>query len=172
MAFDLNRPDNFVCQTLRLPAFLGLLLASLLAQPLAAQSVSDVVLNVYKSESCGCCVGWVQHMEQHRYQTNTFHPEDLNAVKAELGIKPEWASCHTAVTADGYLFEGHIPEKFISAFLANPPANALGLTVPGMPIGGPGMEMGDRFTPYDILIMYKNGSSSVYASIKSAAEQY
>ena len=143
----------------------------LLAPSLAAQSIDDVVLNVYKSETCGCCVGWIDHMAENDYHSNVFHPDDLNGVKAELGIRPEWASCHTAVTEDGYLFEGHIPARFITAFLENPPANALGLTVPGMPIGGPGMEMGDRFTPYDILVMYKDGSSSVYASIKSAADQ-
>jgi len=136
-----------------------------------AQSIDDIVLNVYKDESCGCCVGWINHMEAHEYHANVFHPADLNGVKEELGIKPEWASCHTAVTENNYLFEGHIPVKFIDQFLANPPADALGLTVPGMPIGGPGMEMGDRFTPYQILLMKKDGTAEVYATINSAADQ-
>jgi len=146
-------------------------MAALLSPMLNAQSIDDVVLNVYKSETCGCCVGWIEHMEANGYHGNVFHPTDLDGVKEELGIKPEWASCHTAVTKEGYLFEGHIPSKFIDQFLANPPANALGLTVPGMPIGGPGMEMGNRFTPYDILLMKSDGTSSVFASIKSALDQ-
>lgn len=140
--------------------------------PLAgAQSIDDVTLNVYKSETCGCCEGWIDHMTDNGYHSNIFHPSDLNGVKAELGLKPEWQSCHTAVTENGFLFEGHIPEKFIAQFLANPPAGALGLAVPGMPIGGPGMEMGNRFTPYDILLINKDGSSEVFASIASADEQ-
>ncbi len=147
------------------------LVVSLLAPAISAQSIDDVVLNVYKSETCGCCVGWIEHMNGNGYQSNIFHPNDLDGVKQELGIKPEWASCHTAVSKEGFLFEGHIPAKFIDQFLANPPQGAIGLTVPGMPIGGPGMEMGNRFTPYDILVMNKDGSSTVYASIKSAAEQ-
>ena len=141
--------------------------------PLAsAQSIDDVTLNVYKSETCGCCEGWIDHMTAHGYESTIFHPADLNAVKAELGLKPEWQSCHTAVTEEGYLFEGHIPEKFVAQFLANPPADALGLAVPGMPIGGPGMEMGDRFTPYDILLIFKDGRSQVFAKIESADQQH
>ncbi|MDE0733464.1 MAG: DUF411 domain-containing protein [Gammaproteobacteria bacterium] len=137
----------------------------------AAQSLDDIALNVYKEETCGCCVGWIEHMKEHSFESTIFHPKNLNSVKAELGIKTEWQSCHTAVTEEGFLFEGHIPAKFIVAFLAEPPANALGLAVPGMPIGGPGMEMGDRFTPYDILLMKKDGSSEIFASIKSKADQ-
>ncbi len=137
----------------------------------AAQSLDGIALNVYKEETCGCCVGWIEHMKEHSFESSIFHPKNLNSVKAELGIKTEWQSCHTAVTKEGFLFEGHIPAKFITAFLAEPPANSLGLAVPGMPIGGPGMEMGDRFTPYDILLMMKDGSSEIFASIKSKADQ-
>ncbi|MFN3164704.1 MAG: DUF411 domain-containing protein [Pseudohongiellaceae bacterium] len=147
------------------------LVAWLIAPLSSAQSIEDITLNVYKSETCGCCQGWIDHMTDHGYESKVFHPSDLNAVKAELGLKPEWQSCHTAVSRDGYLFEGHIPEKFIARFLASPPSGALGLAVPGMPIGGPGMEMGNRFTPYDILLIKKDGSSEVYASIANAAEQ-
>lgn len=147
-------------------------LAWLIAPQVPAQSIDDVTLDVYKSETCGCCVGWIEHMQSHGFEANVLHPDNLNAVKAELGLKPEWTSCHTAVTEAGYLFEGHIPQKFIARFLAAPPDGALGLAVPGMPIGGPGMEMGERFTPYDILLINKDGSSSVFASIKNAAEQH
>lgn len=147
------------------------LLAWAIAPLLSAQSIEDVTLNVYKEETCGCCVGWIDHMDERGYASTIFHPRDLNGVKEELGIKPEWQSCHTAVTEAGFLFEGHIPEKFIAQFLAAPPAGALGLAVPGMPIGGPGMEIGDQFTPYDVLLINKDGTSSVFASVKSKADQ-
>ena len=136
------------------------------------QSLDDIVLNVYKEVTCGCCVGWIQHMDERGYSSNVFHPTDIQAVKDEFGLKPEWRSCHTAVTKEGYIFEGHIPEKFIAQFLVAPPQGALGLAVPGMPIGGPGMEIGNRFTPYDILLIKKDGSHEVFASIDSADKQH
>ena len=137
----------------------------------AAQSIDDITLNVYKEVTCACCVGWIEHMDEHGYQSTIFHPVNINRVKLDLGLRPQYHSCHTAVTASGYIFEGHIPEKYIDMFLADPPENALGLAVPGMPIGGPGMEIGDRFTPYKILLLHKDGSSEVFAEINSKADQ-
>lgn len=140
--------------------------------PVQAQSIDDITLNVYKEETCGCCVGWIAHVDERGFDSTVFHPEDINAVKEELGILPKWQSCHTAVSKDGYVFEGHIPAKYISQFLASPPANALGLAAPGMPMGSPGMEIGDRFDSYDVILMKKDGSSEVYATVKTQAEQY
>lgn len=136
-----------------------------------AQSIDDITLNVYKEVTCACCVGWIEHMEGHGYESTVFHPANMNRVKLDLGLRPQYHSCHTAVTASGYVFEGHIPEKYINMFLADPPENALGLAVPGMPIGGPGMEIGDRFTPYEILLLHKDGSARVFAEINSKADQ-
>lgn len=141
------------------------------AGPALSQSLADVTLNVFKDENCGCCVGWIDHMQESGFASKINHPRDLNGVKEELGVLPKWQSCHTAVTQGGYVFEGHIPAKYIEQFLANPPAGALGLAVPGMPLGSPGMEMGERFTPYDIILMNKDGSSSVFAHVPSAAAQ-
>ena len=92
--------------------------------------------------------------------------QNLQKVKDQFSIKPKYQSCHTAVSKDGYIFEGHIPSKFIKQFLANPEADAIGLTVPGMPLGSPGMEVEGRFTPYDVLVLYKDGSSKVYAEVR------
>lgn len=80
--------------------------------------------------------------------------------------KREFQSCHTTVSSNDYVFEGHIPAKFIEKFLSENHPNAIGLTVPGMPLGSPGMEFDNRFMPYDILIMYSDGSSKVYAEIR------
>ena len=137
-----------------------------------AQSIDDITLNVYKEETCGCCVGWIAHMDEHGINSTVFHPTNIYTVKEELGVLPKWQSCHTAVSKEGYLFEGHIPAKYISQFLASPPANALGLAVPGMPMGSPGMEIGNRFNSYDVILMKKDGTSEVYATVKTRTEQY
>ena len=136
------------------------------------QSIEDVVLNVYKEPTCGCCNGWIEHMNDNGYSTAFHHPTNIQELKDEFGLKNGWRSCHTAVHKDGFYFEGHIPENFIAQFLSAPPEGAMGLAVPGMPIGGPGMEMGNRFTPYDILLINKDGSHSIFASIKKASEQH
>ncbi len=129
-------------------------------------------LDVYKTESCGCCGGWVTHMEDNNFATRVHHPEDLNQIKTELGIDTKWQSCHTAVSEQGYVFEGHIPSNVISDFLASPPENALGLAVPGMPVGSPGMEVEERFSPYDVLLLKKDGSVETYRHIATREEQY
>lgn len=150
--------------------FIGLILLVAAGSALS-QSLADATLDVFKDENCGCCVGWVDHMQEAGFASKINHPRDLNGVKEELGVLPKWQSCHTAVTKGGYVFEGHIPAKYIEQFLASPPEGALGLAVPGMPLGSPGMEMGGRFTPYDIVLMNKDGSSSVFAHVPSAAAQ-
>lgn len=137
-----------------------------------AQSIDDITLNVYKEETCGCCVGWIAHVDERGFESTVFHPTNINAVKEELGVLPKWQSCHTAVSKEGYVFEGHVPAKFISQFLASPPANALGLAAPGMPMGSPGMEIGNSFNSYDVILMMKDGTSAVYATVKTQAEQY
>ena len=73
----------------------------------------------------------------------------------KLKIEPQFRSCHTAVSSDGYLFEGHIPSRFVRQFLKENNLNAIGLSVPGMPLGSPGMEVEGRFTPYDVLIHFR-----------------
>lgn len=148
------------------------------ASPMAAQSegidsaTEQVVLDVYKSPTCGCCGKWIDHMEQQNFATTTHHPADLAAEKQRLGVAARYQSCHTAVSPDGYVFEGHIPAKLVQQFLEEKPAGAIGLAVPGMPVGSPGMEVDDRFSPYQVLLLKEDGSSEVYASVDTAAEQY
>lgn len=129
------------------------------------------LLTVYKSPTCGCCEKWVSHMEEAGFSAVTRHPDDLNAVKRQLGIKPGMHSCHTAVSDAGYVFEGHIPARYVQKFLDNPPPDALGLSVPAMPVGSPGMEVGDRFMPYQVLLLKQDGSTEVYAAVDRAEQQ-
>lgn len=133
---------------------------------------STQFLDVYKSPTCGCCQEWIDHMEAQGFRTDIHHPAALNEVKAKYQIAPQYQSCHTAVSPTGYVFEGHIPAKIIERFLTEKPADAIGLAVPGMPMGSPGMEMGNRFTPYDVLLLKTDGSTQVYARINAASEQY
>ena len=135
-------------------------------------SSATIAMDLYKSPSCGCCGKWAEHAEERGFSLTTHHPADLNKLKLERGIAASYQSCHTAVSADGFVFEGHIPARLIQQFLAAPPADALGLAVPAMPAGSPGMEMGDRFTPYQVLLLKRDGGAVVFAEITTPLEQY
>lgn len=136
------------------------------------ETVVPIQMNVFKSPTCGCCGEWVEHIEERGFATTSNHPKDLAGLKKELGIAPEYQSCHTGVTNNGYVFEGHIPAHLIKQFLASPPKDAIGLAVPGMPMGSPGMEMGDHFSAYDVLLLNKDGTTKVYAKVDNADSQY
>ena len=123
-------------------------------------------LLVHKTPTCGCCKKWVKHLEDNSFSMMIKDHQNLQKIKTQYSIKPKYQSCHTAVSKEGYIFEGHIPSKFIKNFLEDPEPNAIGLSVPGMPLGSPGMEVEGRFMPYDVLVLYKDGSSKVYAEIK------
>jgi len=122
---------------------------------------------VYKSPTCGCCNDWLTHLQSNGFTTDFVQTENLSEIKEKLGIPQSYASCHTAVSRQGYVFEGHIPAHVIQRFLAERPPNAIGLAVPGMPIGSPGMEMGDRFEPYDVILLRKDGKTELFTRISA-----
>lgn len=134
-------------------------------------SVPAESFTVYKRSTCGCCKEWISHLENDGFDAVARDTVDLNAIKERYDIAPEHQSCHTAVSPEGYVFEGHIPARYVRAFLADPPDDAIGLAVPAMPLGSPGMEVGDRFTPYEVLLLRTDGSSEVFASVESPAQQ-
>jgi hypothetical protein len=125
-------------------------------------SAAKISLDVYKSRTCSCCEKWVTHVEASGFEAAVYHPNDLNKLKVDRGVSPRHQSCHTAVSKEGYVFEGHIPADIIHRFLADPPPNAIGLAVPGMPVGSPGMEVGNRQDQYDVLLLIRDGSDAVY----------
>ena len=142
-----------------------------------AKNTETLLLHVYKKPSCGCCKKWIEHLSadntgDHEFKVYAHNNSKLEQLKANKGIAPRYQSCHTALSIEGYVFEGHIPAKIIKQFLANKPSDAIGLSVPGMPAGSPGMEMGNRFSPYDVLLLRKDGSSEIYAHITLQKEQY
>ena len=127
---------------------------------------SESTLVVHKTPTCGCCKKWMKHLEENDFNISSQDHLNLNDIKDMHNIKPEYRSCHTAVSSDGFIFEGHIPSKYIKQFLSENHDDAIGLSVPGMPLGSPGMEFDNRFMPYDVLILYKDGSSKVYAEVR------
>lgn len=151
---------------------LALLVACGRSEPPAEQAGADIALTVHKSPTCECCDDWLEHMDARGFVSEPNHPDNLYEVKQELGIAPEHASCHTAVTEDGYVFEGHVPAKLVQRFLTEPPEDSLGLAVPRMPLGSPGMEMGNRFEPYDVLLLKRDGSTEVYAHMGQYSDQF
>ncbi|WP_444899771.1 DUF411 domain-containing protein [Microbulbifer sp. VAAC004] len=153
-------------------ALVTTLALSACAEPTEPKESQAQNLTTYKSATCGCCKVWVDHARNSGFEVVAKDVDDLNGVKNQHGIEPRYQSCHTSVSKEGYVFEGHVPAKLIQQFLQSPPKGALGLAVPGMPLGSPGMEMGDRFTPYQVMQLNKDGSSVVYAEINAAGEQF
>ncbi len=133
--------------------------------------LKNVSATIYKDANCGCCKEWVDHAQAHGLSSTIQHPTDLSLFKDRYGVPTEMRSCHTTVTTDGYVFEGHVPAKYVAEFLQNPPGQAIGLAVPGMPVGSPGMEYQGQFMPYKIMQINKDGTNQVYAEIGSAAQQ-
>ena len=138
---------------------------------IAAKAGDPIHLIVHKSPTCGCCLGWMTHMDNHGFSTTGHHPEQLTQLKLDKGVELRFQSCHTAVSPQGFVFEGHVPAKFVRQFLANVPDQAIGLSVPGMPVGSPGMEVGDKFMPYQVLLLKKDGNHEVFAQVDTAADQ-
>ncbi|MDK3073820.1 DUF411 domain-containing protein [Sedimentitalea sp. JM2-8] len=120
-------------------------------------------IEVYKSPTCGCCSAWIEHIARAGFAVDSrdVDQDTLHSLKARSGIAPELASCHTAIV-DGYVIEGHVPASDVERLLAERP-DALGLTVPGMPIGSPGMEMGEEREAFDTLLILRDGTSEVFA---------
>ncbi|MFM2590660.1 DUF411 domain-containing protein [Vibrio sp. TBV020] len=126
----------------------------------AGNALAADVIN-HKSPYCGCCTEWTKHMQDAGFTVEEKLHENMNPIKQKLGVTPELASCHTA-EINGYVFEGHIPAQDVKAFLENPPRNAKGLAVPGMPMGSPGMEYGDKKDEYSVYAFNEQGQVFEY----------
>ena len=126
---------------------------------------------VFKSPDCSCCAEWVEHLNEHGIAAEPEVNDDMPGLKSMLGVPANLRSCHTGISETGFIFEGHVPARYIQQFLIDIPKNAIGLAVPAMPVGSPGMEMGDRFMPYQVLMLMQDGSTQVYADVKTPADQ-
>ncbi len=136
-----------------------------------AQAQTGTVVEVWKDPNCGCCKDWIKHMEQAGFKT-VVHDTGNNAARARLGLPMKFASCHTALV-QGYLLEGHVPASDVRKLLTQKP-RALGLAVPGMPVGAPGMdgpEYGGRQDRYEVLLVQRDGSSKVMNTYGKGVQQ-
>ncbi|MGR9088423.1 MAG: DUF411 domain-containing protein [Gammaproteobacteria bacterium] len=145
----------------RLTLFLisGLFLAS---SALRAENTERVDITVYRSPSCGCCGKWIEHLEKNNFKVEDILTEDMQAIKDKYGVPSEMASCHTALV-NGYVIEGHVPASDIDELLKNKPKVA-GIAVPGMVTGSPGMEMGSRKDPYDVMSFDRESHFQIFKS--------
>ena len=135
-------------------------LLSLSAVPVFAADPLPPV-EVFKSPSCGCCGAWVDHLKAAGFAVKVTPVNDTTAARKRLGMPDAYGACHTA-TVGRHVVEGHVPAAEIKRLLsANSPA--LGLAVPRMPPGSPGMEVGSRQDPYQVLLIDRGGRASVFA---------
>lgn len=152
-------------------AVLALLVSTTVPRLALAQRPLPAV-EVYKSPACGCCKDWVAHLRAHGFTVTAIDVPAPGAYRSRFGMPAQYGSCHTA-RVGGYVIEGHVPARDIERLLAQRP-DAVGLAVPGMPIGSPGMdgpEYGDRLDRYDVLLVRRDGSASVFASYAGGARE-
>lgn len=133
-----------------------ILLASLCAG--LAQAAEPIGIEVHRDANCGCCKAWISHLQDNGFQVTDHVESDMRAVKQRLGVPPRLASCHTGVI-DGKFVEGHVPAADILKLRQQP--DLLGAAVPGMPAGSPGMEVGDRRQPYQVIGLDRQGDERV-----------
>ncbi|MBN8506986.1 MAG: DUF411 domain-containing protein [Burkholderiales bacterium] len=146
--------------------FIAAALAAVAAPMPTVVAAAPVAVEVWKAPTCGCCKDWIVHLEANGFKVQ-FHDSGNTAARARLGIPMRLGSCHTA-QVEGYAVEGHVPAREIRRLLAERPG-AVGLAVPGMPIGSPGMDgpaYGARKDPYDVLLVRKDGSITSYQSYR------
>ena len=160
----MSRLHSMACTTRRIwLAGIGVLA---LAPSTMVAYAAPAILQVWKDPNCGCCKDWIAHLEKNGFAT-TVIDQGNNAARARLGMPQKFGSCHTALI-QGYVIEGHVPAADIQRLLKEKP-KALGLAVPGMPIGSPGMdgpEYKGKKDPYDVLIIDSKGRPSVYQSYR------
>ncbi len=128
------------------------------AETLSADKPVDIV--VYRSPTCECCGKWLDHLKKNNFTVKDIVTDDVQAIKDKYGVSEAMASCHTAIV-DGYVIEGHVPAEDIMNLLTTKP-KIVGIAVPGMPSGTPGMEMGGRKDAYDVMSFDKENHYEIF----------
>lgn len=129
-------------------------------------------LTVYKTPSCSCCSAWVDHVQARGFSADVVNQGSIAHIKDIYQLPANARSCHTAVSESGYIFEGHVPARYMKQFLAQPVPGAKGLVVPAMPLGSPGMEYKQQFNAYKIYAFLEDGSLREYEKIDSYEQQF
>lgn len=139
------------------------------SQPTVGKSGREA-LTVYKDQACGCCNGWVDHIRENDFPVTVTNTDALHRQWRRKDIELDLQSCHIALNEDGDAFVGHVPARFIRQYLASRPKGARGLSVPAMPVGAPGMEQGNEFHPYEVLLITP-GKPRVVARVNAPSQQ-
>lgn len=126
------------------------------------KTVEPIVIEVYRSPSCGCCSKWIAHLKENQFDVKDHVTNDVQVIKDKYGVPEKMASCHTALV-NGYVVEGHVPAADIKKLLKLKPA-VIGISVPGMPSGTPGMEMGGKKDPYQVVSFDEEKKYEVFSS--------
>ena len=130
--------------------------------PAGAATPVALSAEVWKSPTCGCCKAWVKHLEGNGFAVTTHDVADTAAMRKQLGMPANLGSCHSA-RIGGYAVEGHVPASDIKRLLTEK-LHAVGLSVPGMPIGSPGMEQDGQKDQYDVLLVLHDGTTRIFQS--------
>ena len=133
---------------------------SIKAKTIEAGKPVDIV--VYRSPTCECCGEWLEHLKKNNFNVKDIVTDDVQTIKDKYGVSKEMASCHTAIV-EGYVIEGHVPANDIMKLLKTKP-KIVGIAVPGMVSGTPGMEMGDRKDAYNVMSFDKKNHYEIFNS--------
>jgi len=144
----------------------SVLVIALLITNVNAEIAKPVDITVYRSASCGCCGKWLEHLKANNFNVKDIVMDDVLAIKQKHGVTDNLASCHTALVGD-YVIEGHVPANDIMKLLKSKP-KVIGLAVPGMVTGSPGMEMGEHKNAYDVVSFDKDHKTSVFSSYEES----
>lgn len=120
-----------------------------------------IPITVHHDPHCGCCTSWIKHLEKHGFKVTSIKDSNMAAFKTKKHIPANMESCHTATVGD-YVIEGHVPADDIKTLIRSQDSTIYGLSVPEMPVGTPGMEMGTRKDPFAVISFDKKGKASIY----------
>jgi len=142
----------------------GVRSAAALPMTMPSAQIAQVFLltpiTVYRDPNCRCCEGWMEHLTSQGFQPQMLSTPDIDAIKQQYGVPQSLSSCHTAFV-NGYVIEGHVPASDIQRLLSER-SRIQGITVPGMPVGTPGMEMGDRQDDFAVLSFDQQGNTAEF----------
>ena len=149
--------------------FLKLSLMAFLPANMAIPAMAKGVISAYRNPGCGCCEKWADQLKAAGFELTMQDDPDLSARRVTAGVPDDLAGCHTALMGD-YVIEGHVPLADIEKLLAEKPA-IRGIAVAGMPMGSPGMEMGESRDAFDVVAFAANGSRSIFAKYAANPKQ-
>ena len=127
---------------------------------IAQQEEKSINITVYRSPTCGCCKGWVEHLRNNHFNVTDIESNHMDQIKSQYDVPKQLSSCHTAII-DGYIIEGHVPAKDIKKLISTK-SDIRGLSIPQMPVGTPGMEMGNRKDPFSVISFDKEGKTAIF----------